>query len=70
MSHVEREYIKTVDEEILKASGAALKKLQDIDMKTQLDVNTFYDAYSDFHRDPKKQKIHPSSKSFRKNKQS
>jgi hypothetical protein len=69
MSHVEREYIKSVDEVILNASGTTLKKLQDLDMKTQLNVNTFYDAYSCYHEEPKKEKIRSSSKSFRKNKQ-
>ena len=53
MLTVEREYIKSVDEEILKASGKTLKKLQELDMKTQLHANTFYDAYSSYHEEPK-----------------
>jgi len=57
MSTVEREYIKSVDDVILKASGKTLKKLQELDMKTQLDANTFYDAYSSFREEPKKEKI-------------
>ena len=69
MSQIEREYINSVDEVILKASGNTLKKLQDLDMKTQLKTNTFYDAYSSFHEEAKREKIPPHSKSFRKNKQ-
>jgi len=69
LSAVEREYIKSVDEVILKASGKTLKKLQELDMKTQLHANTFYDAYSFFHEELKKEKIHSALKSSRKNKQ-
>ena len=68
MSTVEREYIKSVDEEILKASGETLKKLQELDMKTQLRANTFYDAYSSIPEEPKKEKIPSATKSLRKNK--
>jgi hypothetical protein len=57
MSQVEREYIKSVDDVILKASGKDLRKLQEIDLKTQLHVNSFYDAYATQHVKPKKQKI-------------
>ena len=67
MSTVEREYIKHVDEEILNASGDSLKKLQELDMKTQLQENTFYDAYSSFKEESKKEKITSSTKSSRKN---
>ena len=68
MSTVEREYTKSVDEEILQASGETLKKLQELDIKTQLQANTFYDAYSTFHEEPKKEKIPSTTKSSRKNK--
>jgi len=68
MSIVEREYIKSVDDVILKASGKTLKKLQELDMKTQLHTNTFYDAYSSFREEPKKEKIPSVTKPFRKNK--
>jgi len=68
MSTEEREYFKSVDDVILKASGKTLKKLQELDMKTQLRANTFYDAYSSFHEDPKKEKIPSVPKPFRKNK--
>jgi len=46
MSTVEREFFKSVDDLILKASGKTLKKLQELDIKTQLHADTFYDAYS------------------------
>jgi hypothetical protein len=57
MSQVEREYIKSVDDAILKASGDTLKKLQELDLKTQLRVNSFYDAYAVLHAKPKEQNI-------------
>ncbi len=66
MSTVEREYIRSVDEVILNASGKTLKKLQELDMKTQLHANTFYDAYSIFHEESKKEKIPSSTKHSRK----
>ena len=68
MSTVEREFFKSVDDLILKASGKTLKKLQELDMKTQLHANTFYDAYSTFREEPKKEKIPSVTKPFRKNK--
>ena len=43
MSEVERNFIKQVDEAILKASGDELKSFQKIDLKTQLDGESFYD---------------------------
>ena len=68
MSAEEREFFKSVDDVILKASGKTLKKLQELDMRTQLHVDTFYDAYSSFHEAPKKEKIPSVTKPFRKNK--
>ncbi len=68
MSAEEREFFKSVDDVILKASGKTLKKLQELDMKTQLHADTFYDAYSSFHEVPKKEKIPSATKPFRKNK--
>ncbi len=57
MSQVEREFIKSVDDTILKASGKALKKLQELDLKTQLRVNSFYDAYATQRIESKQQNI-------------
>lgn len=68
MSNVEREYIKSVDDVILKASGNSLKKLQELDVKTQLRATTFYDAYAVFHEESTKEKIPSTTKSSSKNK--
>ena len=68
MSEVEREYIKSVDDIILKASGKTLKKLQELDMKTQLNLNTFYDAYASNKVEPKKEKAPRTAQPARKNK--
>ena len=68
MSTEEREYIKSVDDVILKASGKTLKKLQELDSRTQLHTNTFYDAYSLFHEESKKEKVPSATKFSRKNK--
>ncbi|MBI2006842.1 MAG: hypothetical protein Q8O65_03775 [Nitrosopumilaceae archaeon] len=46
MSEAERKYIKQVDEEILRASGESLQKLQEIDKSTQLNGHSFYDEYA------------------------
>ena len=43
MSEAERNFIKKVDDAILKASGDELKSFQKIDLKTQLDGESFYD---------------------------
>ena len=67
MSEVEREYIKSVDDEILTASGKNLKKLQQLDLKTQLKSNTFYDAYVDYSKEPQKESV-TSTQHTRKNK--
>ncbi|HXV66225.1 MAG TPA: hypothetical protein VD731_03205 [Nitrosopumilaceae archaeon] len=67
MSEAEREYIKTVDEAILKASGKTLKKFQDLDIETQLHSNTFYDAYA-LHSEHKKENVPSPQQHFRKNK--
>jgi len=67
MSEVEREYIKSVDDTILKASGKTLKKLQAIDIENQLHSNTFYDAYAT-HKEHKKENAPSTTHSNRKNK--
>ena len=43
MSEVERNFMKQVDEAILKASGDELKSFQKIDLRTQLDGESFYE---------------------------
>ena len=67
MSEVEREYIKSVDDTILKASGEKLKKLQELDVQTQLHSNTFYDAYA-IHKEHKKEDAPSTTSTPHKNK--
>lgn len=67
MSEVEREYIKSVDDTILKASGKTLKKLQELDIETQLHSNTFYDAYAT-NKEHKKENAPSTTHTPRKNK--
>ena len=55
MSDVEGDYIKAVDEKILSASEKTLKKLQKLDMQTQLKELTFYDAYANSKPSGKKE---------------
>ncbi len=57
MSQVEREFIKSVDDAILNASGKSLKKLQDLDLQTQLRANSFYDAYANQRTESKQRNI-------------
>jgi len=66
MSDVERKFFKTVDEEILNATPTNLKKLQKLDIKTQLDELTFYDAYAKLHREGKKETPQNNPHVFRK----
>ncbi len=44
MSLAERDFIKRVDEAILKASPDELKKMQTLDLESQLKGGTFYDT--------------------------
>jgi len=46
MFEAERQHMKSVDKEILEASGDALKKLQELDRTTQLLGTTFYEVVS------------------------
>jgi len=68
MSDVERDFIKAVDEKILTASQKSLKKLQKLDIQTQLKEMTFYDAFANSKKSDKKESV-SSPKIFRKNKQ-
>ena len=68
MSDVERDFINEVDEKILTASKKSLKKLQKLDIKTQLTENTFYDAFANSKNSSKKESA-SSPKVFRKSKQ-
>ncbi len=68
MSDVEQDFIKAVDEKILNASQKSLKKLQELDIQTQLKEMTFYDAYANSKQSDKKVSA-SSPKVFRKSKQ-
>jgi len=45
MFEAERQYMKAIDEKILSASGKELKRLQDLDVSSQLDGISFYEVY-------------------------
>ena len=68
MSDVERDFINEVDEKILTASKASLKKLQKLDIQTQLKEMTFYDAFANSKQADKKESV-SSTQVFRKSKQ-
>ena len=68
MTDVERDFINEVDEKILTASKKSLKKLQKLDIKTQLTEKTFYDAFANSKQTDKKESA-SSPKVFRKSKQ-
>lgn len=45
MTPAERELLEHLDQMIMNASGEELKKIQEIDLQTQLDGLSFYDAF-------------------------
>ena len=67
MFEAERQHMKTVDKEILEASGSKLKKLQELDRATQLLGTTFYDVVSS-NKNRKKETIHFTTKYNQKQK--
>ncbi|MEK0319037.1 MAG: hypothetical protein QQN43_05615 [Nitrosopumilus sp.] len=46
MSLAERKFMKELDEMILNATEPQLKKIQELDIKTQMDGSNFYDVFS------------------------
>ena len=46
MSLAERKFMKAIDEMILNASESQLKKIQELDIETQMDGSNFYDVFS------------------------
>lgn len=46
MSLAERKFMKELDELILNATDSELKKIQELDVKTQMDGSNFYDVFS------------------------
>ena len=67
MSDVERDFMNTVDKKILTASKKSLKKLQKLDIQTQLKEMTFYDAFANSKQSDKESIS--STQVFRKSKQ-
>lgn len=47
MNQAERELLDKLDKLVMGASGDELKKIQELDLETQLDGTSFYDAYLD-----------------------
>ena len=47
MNQAERELLDKLDNLVMNASGDELKKIQELDLGTQLDGTSFYDAYLD-----------------------
>ena len=45
MNPAERELLAKLDQMILDASGEELKQIQEIDLQTQMDGLSFYDAF-------------------------
>jgi len=46
MTLAERKFMKELDNLILNASDSQLKKLQELDLRTQLEGSNFYDIFS------------------------
>ncbi len=47
MNKAERELLDKLDELVINASDDELKKIQELDLETQLNGNSFYEAYLD-----------------------
>jgi len=45
MNPAERELLDKLDKLVTDSSGEELKKIQEIDLRTQMDGQSFYDAY-------------------------
>lgn len=48
MTPTERQNLKKLDDLILNASPEELKKIQDVDSRTQMEGISFYDVYVDY----------------------
>ena len=57
MSHIERDFMRQVDELVLSASPELQAKLAQIDTQAQLSSKTFYDVYSALSDEDKRQII-------------
>jgi len=63
MSLAERKFMKALDDMILNASESELKKIQELDLKTQLDGSNIYDLLS---RHDKKSTLASNTPSIKK----
>ncbi len=66
MSLAERKFMKDLDEMILNASEPQLKKIQELDIKTQLDGSNYYDVFSKNYKKSTMTSKVPSIKNKRK----
>ena len=57
MSHIERDFMRQVDELVLSATPELQAKLAQIDTQAQLSGKTFYDVYSALSDEDKRQII-------------
>ncbi|MBM3903574.1 MAG: hypothetical protein FJ357_00300 [Thaumarchaeota archaeon] len=55
MSHIERDFMRQVDELVLSASPQLQAKLAEIDVAAQMSGRTFYDVYSALSDEDKRQ---------------
>ena len=49
MNPKERELLDKLDQLVLKSSGEDMKKIQEMDLETQLNGKSFYDEYLNSH---------------------
>ena len=47
MTPIERKLLDKLDKLVMESSGEDLKKIQEVDLQTQMDGRSFYDAYVD-----------------------
>ncbi len=66
MSLAERKFMKALDEMILNASESQLKKIQELDIETQMDGSNFYDVFSKHEKKSTLTSKTPSIKKKRK----
>ena len=48
MNPAERKLLDKLDKLVIESSGEKLKKIQEIDLRTQMDGQSFYDAYVNY----------------------
>ena len=47
LTPIERKLLDKLDKLVMESSGEDLKKIQEVDLQTQMDGRSFYDAYVD-----------------------